>query len=82
MSTTTVTKKGQITIPKPVREQLGLKEGDKVIVKFDGKKTFIRKIPSIFDLQSSVPVPEDVRKLSWKEMEKKTHDYMAKKVRP
>jgi len=81
MSTTTITKKGQITIPKQIREKLGLKEGDKVIVKFDGKKTFIRKIPSIFSLQDSVPVPEDIKKLSWKEIEKKTHDYMAKKVK-
>ncbi|MBA7559075.1 AbrB/MazE/SpoVT family DNA-binding domain-containing protein [Candidatus Atribacteria bacterium 1244-E10-H5-B2] len=81
MSTTTITKKGQITIPKQIREKLGLKEGDKVIVKFDGKKTFIRKIPSIFSLQDSVPVPEDIKKLSWKEIEKKAHDHIAKRVK-
>jgi len=81
MSTTTITKKGQITIPKSIREKLGLKEGDKVIVKFSGGKAFVRKIPSIFDLQASVLVPEDVRKLSWKKIEKKAHAHISKKVK-
>jgi len=81
MSTTTVTKKGQVTIPKSVRERLGLREGDKVIVKFSGGKAFIRKIPSIFNLQSSVSIPEDIKKLSWKEIEKKAHDHIAKRVK-
>lgn len=82
MSTTTITRKGQITVPKLIREKLALKGGDKVVVKFEGKKAIIRKIPSIFDLQGSVSIPEDARKLSWKEIEKKSHDYMAKKVKP
>ncbi|OFW63484.1 MAG: hypothetical protein A2Z35_00140 [Actinobacteria bacterium RBG_19FT_COMBO_36_27] len=81
MSTTTITKKGQITIPKSVRVKLGLKEGDKVIVKFTQGKAFVRKIPSIFDLQASVQVPEDVKKSSWKEIEKKAHGHIAKRVK-
>lgn len=82
MSTTTVTKKGQITIPKPVRDRLGLKEGDKVIVKFSENKVYIRKITSIFDLEGSVRVPEKVKKLGWKEIEKEAHENMAKRVKP
>lgn len=31
----TVTSKGQITIPKAVRERLGLDEGEKVLFRFD-----------------------------------------------
>ena len=31
----TVTSKGQITIPKAVREQLDLREGEKVLFRFD-----------------------------------------------
>ena len=30
MSSTTITSKGQITLPKPVRDQLGLEAGDRV----------------------------------------------------
>jgi len=38
MSTATVTSKGQITLPKDVREGLGLREGDKVdFEKVDGR---------------------------------------------
>lgn len=35
MSTSTLTSKGQVTIPKEVRERLGLKEGDRLVFKFD-----------------------------------------------
>jgi len=82
MSTTTVTKKGQITIPKPIRDRLGLKEGDKVIAKFCENEVYIRKITSIFDLEGSVRVPEKVKKLGWKEIEKKAHENMAKRIKP
>lgn len=81
MSTTTVTKKGQITIPKTVRDRLGLKEGDKVLVKFHEGKVFVRKVTSIFDLEGSVRVPEKVKKFGWKEVEKKAHDNMAKRIK-
>jgi len=81
MSTTTVTKKGQITIPKSVRERLGLKEGDKVLVKFHEGKVFIRKVTSIFDFGGSVMVPEKVKKLGWKEVEKKAHENIAKRIK-
>jgi len=38
MSTATVTSKGQITLPKDVRDGLGLREGDKVdFEKIDGR---------------------------------------------
>lgn len=38
MSTATVTSKGQITLPKDVREGLGLREGDKIdFEKVDGR---------------------------------------------
>lgn len=33
---TTVTRKGQITIPAPVRRELGLEEGDRVEVSVEG----------------------------------------------
>ena len=38
-----VTKKGQITIPKDVREKLGLKVGDKIIFEPNAKGILIRK---------------------------------------
>jgi antitoxin PrlF len=35
MAASTLTSKGQITIPKDVRERLGVKEGDRLIFQFD-----------------------------------------------
>ena len=37
----TVTKKGQITIPKKIRDKLGLKEGQKVIFELKGKEAVL-----------------------------------------
>ena len=38
-----ITTKGQITIPKEVRERLDLKEGDRVVFVIDSGQTTIRK---------------------------------------
>lgn len=36
----TVTSKGQLTLPKAIRDQLGIKPGDKVEFRATGEKTF------------------------------------------
>lgn len=45
MSTTTLTSKGQITVPKAVRDRLALKQGDRlrVAVDTDGRVTLERE---------------------------------------
>ena len=35
MASSTLTSKGQITIPRDVRDRLGLREGDRVVFQFD-----------------------------------------------
>jgi AbrB family looped-hinge helix DNA binding protein len=35
MAASTLTSKGQITIPKEVRERLGVREGDRIVFQFD-----------------------------------------------
>ena len=52
MSTATLTSKGQITIPLPVRRKLGLDAGDRV--------EFVELVPGEFALK---PATEDVRSL-------------------
>ncbi len=79
MSITTITKKGQITIPKIIREHLSLKEKDKLLVRLDGNKAVIQKIPSLLKLRGSVRIPASVKDLSWKEIEKKAHKAQAEK---
>ena len=44
VSVSSITTKGQITIPKEIREALDLREGDKVIFTIEGDRAMIRKV--------------------------------------
>lgn len=50
--TSTITKKGQITIPKQIRESLDLKEGERVFIEMekDSEEIKIKSSPDIFEL--------------------------------
>ncbi len=39
-----ITSKGQVTIPKEIREELGITEGDKVMFLIDGDRAIIKKV--------------------------------------
>ncbi|HAJ95563.1 MAG TPA: AbrB family transcriptional regulator [Actinobacteria bacterium] len=80
MSITTITKKGQITIPKPIRDRLSIKNNDKLSIKLFGNKAIIEKIPSLLELESSIRTPKGRKKSNWKEIERKTHEARAKKT--
>lgn len=41
----TVTSKGQVTVPKAVRDALGATEGDRLVFELEGEKVFLRKAP-------------------------------------
>jgi antitoxin PrlF len=48
MATTTVTSKGQVTIPKAVRDALNIKPGTKVVIESSGKgEAILRKVRPI-----------------------------------
>ena len=59
MSTAVVTSKGQITIPKPVRDGLGVETGDRVeFVEFEkGVYTVVAATRDIRDLKGMIPKP-------------------------
>lgn len=44
MAIVRVTRNSQITIPKEVREKIGIKEGDRVDVTVEGDRIVIRKV--------------------------------------
>lgn len=46
VSVGTVTSKGQVTIPKEIRETLGVNEGDKLIFLLEGDEVVLRKVGS------------------------------------
>ena len=45
--TSTITSKGQITVPKRVRESLGIREGDMLIFELANDRAVIRKVPLV-----------------------------------
>ncbi len=45
-----VTRRGQTTIPKPIRKKLGIQEGTRLMADTEGDRVVFTKIPSIFDL--------------------------------
>jgi AbrB family looped-hinge helix DNA binding protein len=59
-----VTSKGQVTIPKPVREALKLSEGDRVVFRvLEGERAILARTPDLLELTGSVSVPAGVRGL-------------------
>lgn len=80
MSITTITKKGQITIPKSIRDKLSIKNNDKLSIKLIENRAVIEKIPSLLELESSIRIPKGRKKSNWKEIERKTHEIRAKKT--
>ncbi|MDE2894621.1 MAG: AbrB/MazE/SpoVT family DNA-binding domain-containing protein [Chloroflexota bacterium] len=67
-----VSSKGQITIPKAVREALCLKKGDAVLFTFDGDEATITRVPSLMEIAGSLEVPEDKKNVPWKEIRAET----------
>jgi AbrB family looped-hinge helix DNA binding protein len=44
ISVSQVSSKGQVTIPKEIRESLGIAEGDRVVFETDGSRVTLRKV--------------------------------------
>jgi len=63
----TITSKGQVTLPKAVRDALGVREGDRVVFRVLSDRAVIARSPSLLDLAGTVPVPVAVRDTSWPE---------------
>ena len=41
----TLTSKGQVTVPKVVRDALGAAEGDRLVFEMEGERVFLRRAP-------------------------------------
>ena len=53
---TTLTSKGQVTIPKEIRDELGLKPFDKIeFVSENGRVRLRKALPSLEELMGSLP---------------------------
>lgn len=81
-ATARITSKGQVTIPKEVRDALDLKEGDSLHFRVEKSHAVVAKNLSLDELAGSVPVPPEKRGMSWDEIVKETRRVRARKYRP
>jgi AbrB family looped-hinge helix DNA binding protein len=73
-----VTSKGQVTIPKRVRDALDLHEGDEVVFRVERTRAVVAKTPDFLELAGSVPVPSGKRGTAWDDVLRRTRSERAK----
>jgi antitoxin PrlF len=61
----TVTSKGQVTIPKVVRDALRIREGDEVIFRVEGDRAVLSRTPDLIALAGTIQVPAAKRNVAW-----------------
>jgi len=67
-----LTSKGQVTIPKRVRDALDLHQGDEVLFRVERRRAVVAKTPDFLELAGSVAVPVGKRGTAWDEVIRRT----------
>ncbi len=66
MITVTVGKRGQITLPSAIRQQMGIRDGDRVALALEGERIIMLPLSkTLLELRGSVPVsgPQDLAQI-------------------
>ena len=72
-----LTSKGQVTIPKSVREALALHEGDELLFRVERSRALLAKTPDFLELAGAVSVPVAKRGTPWDEVLRRTRTHRA-----
>ncbi|RPJ01404.1 MAG: AbrB/MazE/SpoVT family DNA-binding domain-containing protein [Deltaproteobacteria bacterium] len=76
-----LTSKGQMTIPKEVREALNLKPSEKVVIIVDGDQAILKPIRgNLLDLGGSVRIPEQEKPIPFRKVRDKVRKAVAKRA--
>lgn len=75
-----LTSKGQITLPKAIRDALGLHEGDRVVFRVEGSHAVLARTPDLLELAGSVSVLPDQREADWQEIRDRTRQNRAARL--
>jgi antitoxin PrlF len=63
-----VSSKGQVTLPKVVRDALDIEEGDEIVFRVEGNRAVLAKTPDFLELAGTVGVPAAKRNVAWDEV--------------
>ena len=66
-----ITAKGQITVPKSVRDALGVREGDTLVFRIEGHRAVVAATPDLLDLAGVIRVPVSARGVEWGEVRRR-----------
>lgn len=72
-----VTSKGQVTVPKAVRDALGIKQGDEIMFHVEGNRAVLARTPDFLSLAGSIKVPAAKRNAAWDDIIRKTRSTRA-----
>jgi len=67
-----LTSKGQVSIPKSVRDAPQLREGDELLFRVERSRAVIAKTPDFLALAGTVAVPADKRGTPWDDIVHRT----------
>ncbi|GJQ58027.1 MAG: hypothetical protein SCALA701_08280 [Candidatus Scalindua sp.] len=81
MPVSTLTSKGQMTIPKEVRNALNLKPSEKVIIVVEGDHAIIKPLRgNILDIGGSIRIPDKEKPVDFYKLREEVKKRIAKKV--
>ena len=69
--------KGQVTVPKAVRDALGIGEGDNVVFRVEGNRAVLARTPDFLSLAGTIKVPAARRNAAWDDVIRKTRSARA-----
>lgn len=64
--------KGQVTVPRAVREALSLETGDRVVFRVEGQRASLARTADLLALAGSISVPAAKRGTPWSEVLRRT----------
>ena len=70
--TARLSSKGQVTVPRAVRDALALEEGDRLVFRVEGDHAILARTPDLLTLAGSVSVPAAKRGTPWDEVRRQT----------
>jgi antitoxin PrlF len=76
-----ITSKGQVTVPKAVRDALKLKEGDRVVFRVAGERAELARTADLLELAGAVSVAAEPAEISagWDEVRRQLRRTRARK---